>query len=81
MLSPVIGAKASTQPSAGGLSPSGRRVSRIWARLMLDGHGMETLAMIRARHPQLIGSVLLVLALVLAACNPGDNSGGGGGPY
>jgi len=48
---------------------------------MLDGQGMETLAMIRARHPQLIGSVLLVLALVLAACNPGDNSGGGGGPY
>jgi len=42
---------------------------------------METLAMIRARHPQLIGCVLLVLALVLAACNPGDNSGGGGGPY
>jgi hypothetical protein len=24
---------------------------------------------------------LLVLAVVLAACNPGNSTGGGGGPY
>jgi hypothetical protein len=42
---------------------------------------MEMLAVIRARHPQLHACAMLALAVVLAACNTGDNSGGGGGPY
>jgi hypothetical protein len=40
---------------------------------------MNALASLHARHPHLVRLASLALLLVLAACNSGDNSGGGGG--
>jgi hypothetical protein len=47
--------------------------------MMLRRLGMDILRRIDARYPQLSRLVWLSLILVLAACNPGDNTGGGGG--
>jgi hypothetical protein len=41
---------------------------------------MNALASLHARHPHLVRLASLALLLVLAACNSGDNSGGGGVP-
>ena len=40
--------------------------------------GMNTLLMLRARHPDVFRWAWLAFLLLLAACNSGDNTGGGG---
>jgi hypothetical protein len=47
--------------------------------MMLRQPGMDILRRIDARYPHLYRLAWLALILVLAACNPGDNTGGGGG--
>jgi hypothetical protein len=41
--------------------------------------GMNTLLMLRARHPDSFRWAWLAFLLLLATCNSGDNSGGSGG--
>jgi len=61
--------------SIGRCGPTGTPVA---ARTML---APERMIMRLLADPRLLRLGLVVLALVLAACNPGNNSGGGGPAY